>query len=117
MSPRRGDADDIVVVSLPRSAFTLVAPPPATVTQRTCLAHFGISKDDFLKMAAAGDFPITRRGQLRIARYADVEAALTKGAEPVRRRRGSAAPTPAETDSPDPQAAKILDRLGFRPRT
>lgn len=111
------EADDIVTVSLPRSAFTVVAAPPATVTQRTCLAHFGISKDDFLKMAGKL-FPVSRptpHSKLRIARYEDVAAALTSRLETKSRRRPPAAP-PEEPPVKSLDLVPALLSLGFHPK-
>lgn len=70
---------DKITVEIPLSAIVAVAPRPATVSQKTCEQHFGITKTVYLEMARAGRFPTTRVGKLRIARYEDVEAALTKG--------------------------------------
>ncbi len=106
---------DVVTVEIPLSALTVFAPPPSTVTQRNCLACFGISKDDFLRMAGS-DFPITQKGKLRIAKYADVEAALTGGAK-VKEK------APASPAAVDPMAAvdavdlgAALRKLGFQPK-
>ena len=70
-----------ITVQIPASAIVAVAPRPATVSQRTVELHFGIPSRTYLEMARAGRFPTTRVGKLRIARYEDVEAALTKGEE------------------------------------
>jgi len=107
MKPRRVLED--VIVPVPA---VIVAPYPATVSQRTCLEHFGISKADFLRMASRGAFPVKAEGQLRIARYVDVEAYLTGGAEPrakpIHRERKPADPVKAF----DAQA--FFDKAGFR---
>lgn len=116
MKPRGAD-DELVTVAIPKSALTVIAPLPATVTQKNCFGCFGISPDDFLRMAGR-DFPILAKGKLRIARYADVEAALTRGAECVRRRKRTADPTPpAPTPDGDPDPSAILKRWGFRPKS
>jgi len=95
---------------------TIVAPLPATVTQRTCLEHFGIAPADFLRFAADGAFAVTERGKLRVARYADVEAYLTEGAR-VRAKRVSHArkePEPPPVDPVDAlDAATVLRKLGL----
>lgn len=108
------EAEDVVTVTLPRSAFTVVAAPPATVTQRTCLSLFGISRDDFLKMAGR-KFPVTKHGKLRVARYVDVEAALTEGLE-TRSRRRPAAPLPEEPPVRSLDLVPALLSLGFQPK-
>jgi hypothetical protein len=107
MKPRRV-LEDVLVPAV------IVAPPPATVSQRTCLEHFGIGKHDFLRMVARGAFVVKVEGQLRIARYADVEAYLTTGAK-------AAAPAPrkvAGKPPSDPLAGMdikgILHKAGFR---
>lgn len=111
--------EDLVTVTIPRSALTVVSPPPATVTQRNCFEHFGISKDDYLKMAGKL-FPVSRptpHSKLRVARYADVEAALTEGLSTRSRRRSC---TPVEP--PEEPPVKSLDlvpallSLGFQPK-
>jgi len=99
---------------------TIVAPLPATVTQRTCLEHFGITPRDYLRFIAEGAFPASVKGKLRVARYADVEGYLTEGAK-VKPKRARAAPAEPKKKTPvDPVEAMdstvVLRRLGFRPR-
>jgi hypothetical protein len=110
MKPRRV-LEDVLVPAV------IVAPPPATVSQRTCLEHFGISKADYLRLVAKGAFPVRDEGQLRIAKYGDVEAYLTTGA---RARAVAVAPAPGPAKSRDPLAAMdikgILHKAGFRKR-
>jgi hypothetical protein len=105
MKPRRV-LEDVLVPAV------IVAAPPATVSQRTCLEHFGIGKHDFLRMASRGAFAVKVEGQLRIAKYADVEAYLTGGAnvraKPIHRERKPADAVKAY----DSQA--FFDRAGFR---
>lgn len=84
------EEEDFVTVRLPRSAFVSNAPRPATVTQRSCMEHFGISKRDFLRMAGRR-FPVSKIGHLRIARYSDVEAALMHDATMKKRKTQIAA--------------------------
>lgn len=69
---------DFITVRIPASSIVAVAPRPATVTQRTCELHFGICSRLYLKMAKSGRFPTTLVGRLRVAKYEDVEAALTQ---------------------------------------
>lgn len=57
---------------------TIVAAPPATVTQRNCLELFGLSKKDFLKAAGVA-FPVKRIGQLRVALFEHVDAWVEHG--------------------------------------
>ena len=90
----------------------IVAAPPATVTQRTCLDLFGLSKNDYLRLAGTA-FPVKMEGKLRVARYADVESYLTTGAA----WRGG--PRPKPTKPVDPVEAFDVDgalhKAGFRP--
>lgn len=113
MKARRLD-DEMVTIAIPRSALTVVAAPPATVTQRNCLEEFGISHDDYLKMAGR-KFPVTKHGKLRVARYADVEAALTSGLETRSRRRPAPEPE-AEPSVKTLDLVPALLSLGFKPR-
>jgi len=106
MKPRRV-LEDVLVPAV------IVAAPPSTVSQRTCLEHFGIAKADYLRMVSRGAFSVKREGQLRIARFADVEAYLTGGmAKPTK----PAPPTP----QPDPvqgfDTTAFLHKAGFRKR-
>jgi len=100
--------------------LTIVAPPPATVTQRTCLEHFGISPRDYLRFASESAFPVSDKGKLRVARYADVEHYLTDGARVKAKRAHAKTPDPKPTTPVDPVEAMdptvVLRRLGFRPR-
>jgi hypothetical protein len=101
--------DDVVMVPIPRSALTVLEQShPVTITQRNCMAVFGLSKRDYLRMAGKL-FPVTRRGQLRIAKYEDVQRALCAPDAP-------ASPEQAkhqEKQVPfDPEAA--LRKAGFR---
>jgi hypothetical protein len=104
MKPRRVLEEALVPVQV-------VAPYPATITQRSCFEWFGISKADFLRLVSRGAFPFKAEGQLRIARFADVEAYLTAGTE-------KRSPAPRAEAEPDPVAnfdrAKWLHSKGFR---
>lgn len=100
--------------------MTIVAPPPATVTQRNCFEHFGISKSDYLRMVADGAFPVRPDGQLRIAAYDDVKAYLTTGAATTRRRARGQKEAPSKPDpndlTPGFDATAALRKAGFRLR-
>ena len=79
------NSDDVLELPLtlrvPRSTFVLVAAPPATVTQKTAEAHFGIPERAFKTMARDGLFPVKRIGRLLFASYDSVRNAVTQGAE------------------------------------
>jgi hypothetical protein len=115
MNTRRVVEDVLVPMSI-------VAPPPATVTQRTCLEHFGIARRDFLKFAAEGAFPVSVKGKLRIARYGDVESFLMNGATtratPRRKHQKKDAPSTLEPSDSIAgfDAAAALRKAGFRTR-
>jgi hypothetical protein len=66
---------------VPKGAFILVSPPPATVTQRTVEQHFGITPRAFKKLVREGAFAAKRIGQLIVVAYDDVHRALTEGAQ------------------------------------
>jgi hypothetical protein len=68
--------DDAVSFLIPRGAITVVQRPPTTITQRNCLEVFGLSKEDYLRLAGVA-FPVRVIGKLRVARYEDVEAHLS----------------------------------------
>lgn len=103
-------ADDLVTIQVRRSDMTLVAPPPATVTQRNCLDLFGVSRSDYMRMVAKKRFAVRKEGQLRIARYEDVEAYL---AGPRVRRKNEEISSAAPRQL-DPVA--FLVKAGARPR-
>jgi len=77
-----------VTFNLPREAFVQFAPPPATVTQHSVEQHFGIPVANFKRMAREGLFPTKRVGRLIFAKYGDVLAAVTEGAEAQRHFTG-----------------------------
>jgi hypothetical protein len=74
MKPRRV-IEDILV------PLTIVAAPPMTITQRNCLEQCGLSKQDYLRLVAAGAFPVKKEGKLRVADYPDVHRYLTSEAK------------------------------------
>lgn len=120
---RKHVAEDLVTITVPRSALTVVEPTPLTVTQRTCLKLFSLSKDDYLRLAGRA-FAVKKIGKLRIARYADVAAYLTSDQErqtPVPAVRLVPAPPanrPQVTAQPPPGVdyEGILRKAGFGPR-
>ncbi len=104
MKPRRVVEDVVVPVQI-------VAPYPATVTQRTCLEWFGITKADYLRLVGRGAFPVKIEGQLRIARFEDVEDYLTAGTP----KRAKSAPTETPVDPVKAFDRKaFLHKVGFR---
>lgn len=111
VKPRRVLEDVAVPVQL-------VAPYPVTVTQRTCLEWFGLSKADYLRLVGRGAFPVKAEGQLRIARFVDVETFETYVTSGTTRRRARAIETREPAPAVDPVAAVDVDALlykaGFR---
>jgi hypothetical protein len=111
---RKAPAREYVEATIRLPSDAIVAARPATVTQRTCLEHFGLSKRDYLRLVARGAFPVHAEGMLRIARYGDVERYLTESAAPRRRQRVD----PKKPRASDPlagfDAAAALRRAGFR---
>ena len=69
-----------LTLRVPKSAFVVVAPEPATVTQHTAEQHFGIPVRTYKKMVLDGLFPTKRMGRLIFASYDDVRRAVTEGA-------------------------------------
>jgi hypothetical protein len=67
---------DTVLLSVPRSALTIVAPPPERVSQATSLDVFGLPPKRFAQLAKAGAFAAAREGRLWLARTEDVRAYL-----------------------------------------
>jgi hypothetical protein len=61
--------------------FTIVAPTPATVTQRTVEQHFGIPPRTYRRMVREGAFPTKKVGRLIFAAYDDVRRAVTSEAQ------------------------------------
>jgi hypothetical protein len=96
----------------------VVAPYPVTVTQRNCFELFGLSRADYLKLVAAGAFPVRAVKQLRIASFDDVKAYLTRGAEPRPRARRREKEPEGRRETGDPIADLDLDaalkKAGFR---
>jgi hypothetical protein len=69
-----------LTLRVPRSAFTIIAPPPATVTQRTVEQHFGVPPRLYKEMARDGLFPTKKIGRLIFATYEDIRRVLAEGA-------------------------------------
>jgi hypothetical protein len=106
------DQDIAITLKVPRKLFVVVAPPPATVTQRTVTQHFGIPPRVYLDLVRDGRIAVTKLGQLRVAAYEDVRRVLTEGAEA--RARIQRAVRPAAEQPPDPDqvledATRYLD--------
>jgi hypothetical protein len=74
------DQYEILTLRVPKKAFVVVAPPPATVTQRTAEQHFGLPPRAFRKLVREGLFPAKRVGRLIFATYEDVRRVVTEGA-------------------------------------
>jgi hypothetical protein len=98
-----------ITLRVPRGAFVIKPPPPATVTQRTVEQHFGLSARRFRAMARDGRFPVKRIGVLLFAVYDDVYRALTEGAVTSAPHVASVEP-PAPDDDLDED---LLRRLGL----
>lgn len=91
-----------LTLRVPKKAFVIVAPPPATVTQRTSELHFGIPPRLYREMYRDGLFPAKRLGRLIFAAYEDVKRVVTEGAAaraPVERVVDAAVADP-EHDAP-----------------
>lgn len=69
-----------LTLRVPRSAFVVVAPEPATVTQKTVQNHFGLPPTMFKQLVRDGLIPAKRVGRLIFASYDDVRRVLTEGA-------------------------------------
>lgn len=81
MTTLKANDDEItIVLRVPKSAFTTIAPVPATVTQHTVEQHFGIPKRAYVRMIKDGLFPFKKMGRLKIAMYEDVRRVATEGA-------------------------------------
>lgn len=85
-----------LTLRVPRSAFVIVAPQPATVTRRTVEQNFGIPPRMYKDMARNGVFPSKRIGHMVFAAYDDVKRAVTDGA--ARRKQPDEAVRSAVTD-------------------
>lgn len=103
MSPTqsKADLDDDVAVTIriPKSLFISIAPPPATVTQKTVERHFGITPRSYKAMVRDGLFPVKKIGKTIFASYDDVKRVVTEGA--VARARVDRA---VDHDAADPEA-------------
>jgi hypothetical protein len=69
-----------LTLRVPRKAFIVVAPPPATVTQRTVEQHFGMPPRAFKRIVRDGLLPSKRVGRLIFVTYDDVRRVVTEGA-------------------------------------
>lgn len=110
--------EEVVMIPVPRASL-MVAAPPATVTQRTCLAVFGLPPRHYLRLAACGAFAVKVEGKLRVARYADVEGYLTRGAvvrrapRPANAGKAPAAPAPVPSGPTDAELRAAIRKAGF----
>ncbi len=113
---RRAVVEEQIMIPVPRSAL-MVAAPPATVTQRNCLAVFGLTPADYLRLAGSA-FPVKKEGKLRVAKFADVESYLTSGAvtRPPRSTTPKPSPVQLRPIDDDAELGDALRKLGFRPR-
>ncbi len=68
--------DDLVTITIPRSAIQVVAAPPAFVHQKTVEAVVGISRRRYAAWAREGRFESRRDGKLVLARTEDVVRAV-----------------------------------------
>jgi hypothetical protein len=79
--------NETVTVEIPRSALTVVAPPPERVTQATSLEVFGLPPKTFAALCKRGAFPAAREGRLWVARCADVRSYLDSKTKSHRRTK------------------------------
>jgi hypothetical protein len=82
------ESPDTIMLAVPRSALTVVAPPPERVSQATSLEVFGLPPKRFAALVKNGSFPAAREGRLWVARTEDVRAYLDSKARlhgPVRK--------------------------------
>ncbi|MFI5297519.1 MAG: hypothetical protein ACHREM_05420 [Polyangiales bacterium] len=70
-----------LTLRVPKSAFVVVAPPPATVTQRTVEQHVGITPRAFKRLVRDGRLSAKRLGHLIVVDYEEIRRVLTDGAE------------------------------------
>jgi hypothetical protein len=89
--------DDLVTITIPRSALTVVAPAPERVSQATSLEVFGLPPKAFVALAKRGAFAAAREGRLWVASAADVRAYLDSKAR-VHSRPRKADPEDERTD-------------------
>lgn len=68
--------EDTVSIEIPRSALTVVAPPPERVTQATSIEVFGLPPKTFAALCKRGAFPAAKEGRLWVARCEDVRGYL-----------------------------------------
>ncbi len=81
MKPTDPNDDNVAVtIRIPKSLFVMVAPPPATVTQKTAEQHFGITPRSYKAMVRDGFFPVKKIGKTIFASYDDVKRVVTEGA-------------------------------------
>ncbi len=66
------ELEGVVTITIPRAL--LPTAPPATVTLANCHAVFGLTDEQFRRLAKKGAFPVRREKGLVIAMYDDVRA-------------------------------------------
>lgn len=99
--------DELVTVTIPRSALVVVAPPPSHVDQNTVSSVVGLDRKAYLKHSNAGAWPVTRAGKKLLAKTADVQAWIDRQAAPLAKTRAPRLPGPAEfTELPLPKGAR-----------
>jgi hypothetical protein len=96
---------DTIMLAVPRSALTVVAPPPERVSQATSLEVFGLPPKAFVALAKRGAFAAAREGRLWVASTADVRAYLDSKARVHSRPRKS---------NPEDERTDWAEASGFR---
>ena len=97
------DQEIAIMLRVPRKLFVMVAPPPATVTQRTVTQHFGIPPRAYLDLVRGGRIAAKKLGKLQVAAYEDVRRVLTEGAELRSRIQRAVEPAAKQPPPPDPE--------------
>lgn len=101
--------DDLVTLTVPRSALHIVAAPPAFVSQQTVEAVVGISRRRYVAWAKEGRYPVTRDGRRLLAKTEDVIHAVEADTAGIVRRD-----TKPENDTAPPTALERLTAAGAR---
>jgi hypothetical protein len=96
--PAMADQDDTISVALriPRSAFTMHAPPPELLSQKNVLAVCGLPPRRYLETLRIAPLPVTRVGRLRLVDRASFVEWIKSRAEATVGRGASAKPVLAE---------------------
>jgi hypothetical protein len=72
--------DDLVTVTIPRSALQLVAPPPVYVHQGNVETVLGLERKSYMAACRNGTWPVTKQGKKYLARVTEVQAYLDRQA-------------------------------------